>query len=141
MFQVRTKLQSAREVMRFASSIIHEPSPGKKAVCSVSPNAVMALASPRRVVAGLGPSRCVAHLFRLHRRSRLRRSRPRLHRRRPRNAESPRLTVVVPLHVKVYIGARGSEFGAKYLTAAAILLRQTHRSAAGQPLEKRSGLR
>src|SRR4029077_7086473 len=36
-----------------ASSIIREPLAGKDAVCPVSPDTVMALASPRRVVAGL----------------------------------------------------------------------------------------
>jgi D-erythronate 2-dehydrogenase len=37
----------------FASSIIREPLTGKDAICPVSPDLVMALASPRRVVAAL----------------------------------------------------------------------------------------
>ncbi|HEX3952654.1 MAG TPA: D-erythronate dehydrogenase [Stellaceae bacterium] len=37
----------------FASSMIREPLSGKDAVCPVSPDTVMALASPRRIVAGL----------------------------------------------------------------------------------------
>jgi nucleoside-diphosphate-sugar epimerase len=42
-----------RAASTFASSIIREPLAGKDAVCPVSPDTVMALASPRRVVAGL----------------------------------------------------------------------------------------
>src|ERR1700737_489389 len=42
-----------RAASTFASSIIREPLSGKEAVCPVSPDTVMALASPRRVVAGL----------------------------------------------------------------------------------------
>src|SRR5713101_9193090 len=42
-----------RAASTFASSIIREPLSGKDAVCPVSPDTVMALASPRRVVAGL----------------------------------------------------------------------------------------
>src|SRR6201998_253060 len=37
----------------FASSMIREPLAGREAVCPVSPDTVMALASPRRIVAGL----------------------------------------------------------------------------------------
>jgi D-erythronate 2-dehydrogenase len=37
----------------FASSIVREPLAGREAVCPVSPDTVMALASPRRVVEGL----------------------------------------------------------------------------------------
>jgi nucleoside-diphosphate-sugar epimerase len=37
----------------FASSMIREPLTGKDAVCPVSPDTVMALASPRRIVASL----------------------------------------------------------------------------------------
>src|SRR5271167_4469549 len=57
-----------RAASTFASSIIREPLAGKDAVCPVSPDTVMALASPRRVVdallhahdlsaAAFGPSR------------------------------------------------------------------------------------
>jgi len=42
-----------RAASTFASSIIREPLSGKDAVCPVSPETVMALASPRRVVASL----------------------------------------------------------------------------------------
>jgi D-erythronate 2-dehydrogenase len=42
-----------RAASTFASSIIREPLSGRDAVCPVSPDTVMALASPRRVVAGL----------------------------------------------------------------------------------------
>ncbi len=42
-----------RAASSFASSIIREPLAGREAVCPVSPDLVMALASPRRVVAGL----------------------------------------------------------------------------------------
>ncbi len=42
-----------RAASTFASSIIREPLAGKDAVCPVSPDTVMALASPRRVAAGL----------------------------------------------------------------------------------------
>src|SRR5262245_7378938 len=42
-----------RAASTFASSIIREPLAGKDAVCPVSPDTVMALASPRRIVAGL----------------------------------------------------------------------------------------
>lgn len=42
-----------RAASTFASSIIREPLAGKEAVCPVSPNLVMALASPRRVVTAL----------------------------------------------------------------------------------------
>ena len=42
-----------RAASSFASSIIREPLAGKDAVCPVSPDLVMALASPRRVVAAL----------------------------------------------------------------------------------------
>jgi nucleoside-diphosphate-sugar epimerase len=42
-----------RAASTFASSIIREPLSGKDAVCPVSPDTVMALASPRRVVAAL----------------------------------------------------------------------------------------
>src|SRR5580700_1805454 len=42
-----------RAASTFASSIIREPLTGKDAVCPVSPDLVMALASPRRVVAAL----------------------------------------------------------------------------------------
>src|SRR5580704_6087881 len=42
-----------RAASTFASSIIREPLSGKDAVCPVSPDTVMALASPRRVVASL----------------------------------------------------------------------------------------
>src|ERR1700722_15702104 len=42
-----------RAASTFASSIIREPLAGKAAVCPVSPETVMALASPRRVVAAL----------------------------------------------------------------------------------------
>jgi len=42
-----------RAASTFASSIIREPLTGRDAVCPVSPHTVMALASPRRIVAGL----------------------------------------------------------------------------------------
>src|SRR5580704_5276817 len=42
-----------RAASTFASSIIREPLSGKDAVCPVSPDTVMALASPRRIVASL----------------------------------------------------------------------------------------
>jgi nucleoside-diphosphate-sugar epimerase len=42
-----------RAASTFASSMIREPLTGKDAVCPVSPETVMALASPRRIVAGL----------------------------------------------------------------------------------------
>jgi len=42
-----------RAASTFASSIIREPLAGKDAVCPVAPDTVMALASPRRVVAAL----------------------------------------------------------------------------------------
>lgn len=42
-----------RAASSFASSIIREPLAGKDAVCPVAPDLVMALASPRRVVAAL----------------------------------------------------------------------------------------
>ena len=42
-----------RAASSFASSIIREPLAGREAVCPVSPETVMALASPRRIVAGL----------------------------------------------------------------------------------------
>jgi len=42
-----------RAASTFASSIIREPLAGQDAVCPVAPDTVMALASPRRVVAGL----------------------------------------------------------------------------------------
>ncbi len=42
-----------RAASSFASSIIREPLAGRDAVCPVSPETVMALASPRRIVAGL----------------------------------------------------------------------------------------
>src|SRR5580693_4431870 len=42
-----------RAASTFASSIIREPLTGKDAVCPVAPDTVMALASPRRVVAAL----------------------------------------------------------------------------------------
>ncbi len=42
-----------RAASTFASSIIREPLCGQDAVCPVSPDTVMALASPRRIVAGL----------------------------------------------------------------------------------------
>ncbi len=42
-----------RAASTFASSMIREPLSGKDAVCPVSPDTVMALASPRRVVAAL----------------------------------------------------------------------------------------
>ena len=42
-----------RAASTFASSIIREPLAGRDAVCPVSPDTVMALASPRRVVDGL----------------------------------------------------------------------------------------
>lgn len=45
--------QPNRAASTFASSIIREPLSGKDAVCPVSPETVMALASPRRVVASL----------------------------------------------------------------------------------------
>jgi nucleoside-diphosphate-sugar epimerase len=42
-----------RAASTFASSIIREPLTGQDAVCPVSPDTVMALASPRRIVEGL----------------------------------------------------------------------------------------
>jgi nucleoside-diphosphate-sugar epimerase len=42
-----------RAASTFASSIIREPLTGREAVCPVAPDTVMALASPRRVVAAL----------------------------------------------------------------------------------------
>ncbi len=42
-----------RAASTFASSIIREPLAGRDAVCPVSPDTVMALASPRRIVEGL----------------------------------------------------------------------------------------
>ncbi len=42
-----------RAASTFASSIIREPLTGRDAVCPVSPDTIMALASPRRIVAGL----------------------------------------------------------------------------------------
>src|SRR3984885_4460225 len=42
-----------RAASTFASSIIREPLTGKDAICPVAPETVMALASPRRVVAAL----------------------------------------------------------------------------------------
>src|SRR5207244_3639942 len=42
-----------RAASTFASSIIREPLCGEEAVCPVSPDTVMALASPRRIVEGL----------------------------------------------------------------------------------------
>jgi D-erythronate 2-dehydrogenase len=42
-----------RAASTFASSMIREPLTGRDAVCPVSPDMVMALASPRRIVAGL----------------------------------------------------------------------------------------
>jgi nucleoside-diphosphate-sugar epimerase len=42
-----------RAASTFASSIIREPLTGHEAICPVSPDTVMALASPRRIVAGL----------------------------------------------------------------------------------------
>jgi nucleoside-diphosphate-sugar epimerase len=42
-----------RAASTFASSMIREPLAGREAVCPVSPDTIMALASPRRVVAGL----------------------------------------------------------------------------------------
>src|SRR5690349_3853935 len=42
-----------RAASAFASSMIREPLAGQEAVCPVSPDTVMALASPRRIVAGL----------------------------------------------------------------------------------------
>src|SRR5213075_3515990 len=42
-----------RAASTFASSIIREPLTGQSAICPVSPDTVMALASPRRIVAGL----------------------------------------------------------------------------------------
>src|SRR6201987_1893105 len=42
-----------RAASTFASSMIREPLAGQEAVCPVSPDTVMALASPRRVVAAL----------------------------------------------------------------------------------------
>jgi D-erythronate 2-dehydrogenase len=42
-----------RAASTFASSMIREPLAGREAVCPVLPDTVMALASPRRVVAGL----------------------------------------------------------------------------------------
>jgi len=42
-----------RAASTFASSMIRDPLSGRKAVCPVSPDTIMALASPRRVVAAL----------------------------------------------------------------------------------------
>ena len=42
-----------RAASSFASSMIREPLAGRAAICPVSPETVMALASPRRIVAGL----------------------------------------------------------------------------------------
>jgi D-erythronate 2-dehydrogenase len=42
-----------RAASTFASSIIREPLSGREAICPVSPDTVMALASPRRIVEGL----------------------------------------------------------------------------------------
>jgi nucleoside-diphosphate-sugar epimerase len=42
-----------RAASTFASSMIREPLSGREAICPVSPDTIMALASPRRVVAGL----------------------------------------------------------------------------------------
>jgi nucleoside-diphosphate-sugar epimerase len=42
-----------RAASTFASSMIREPLAGREAVCPVSPDMVMALASPRRIVSGL----------------------------------------------------------------------------------------
>jgi nucleoside-diphosphate-sugar epimerase len=42
-----------RAASTFASSMIREPLCGQDAICPVSPDTVMALASPRRIVAGL----------------------------------------------------------------------------------------
>ena len=42
-----------RAASTFASSIIREPLAGREAVCPVSPDTIMALVSPRRIVAGL----------------------------------------------------------------------------------------
>jgi nucleoside-diphosphate-sugar epimerase len=42
-----------RAASTFASSMIREPLTGQDAVCPVSPDTIMALASPRRIVAGL----------------------------------------------------------------------------------------
>jgi nucleoside-diphosphate-sugar epimerase len=42
-----------RAASTFASSIIREPLSGQEAICPVSPDTIMALASPRRVVAGV----------------------------------------------------------------------------------------
>src|SRR6516162_4394506 len=42
-----------RAASTFASSMIREPLSGREAVCPVSPDTVMALASPRRIVAAL----------------------------------------------------------------------------------------
>jgi nucleoside-diphosphate-sugar epimerase len=42
-----------RAASTFASSMIREPLAGREAVCPVSPDTVMALASPRRIMAGL----------------------------------------------------------------------------------------
>lgn len=45
--------QPNRAASTFASSMIREPLSGAQAVCPVSPDTVMALVSPRRIVAGL----------------------------------------------------------------------------------------
>jgi D-erythronate 2-dehydrogenase len=42
-----------RAASTFASSMIREPLSGRDAVCPVSPDTVMSLASPRRIIAGL----------------------------------------------------------------------------------------
>src|SRR4030095_7423607 len=41
-----------RAASTFASSMIREPLAGQDAICPVSPDTIMALASPRRIVAG-----------------------------------------------------------------------------------------
>jgi D-erythronate 2-dehydrogenase len=48
-----------RAASTFASSMIREPLCGKEAVCPVSPDTVMALASPRRIVEGLVHALCI----------------------------------------------------------------------------------
>jgi nucleoside-diphosphate-sugar epimerase len=42
-----------RAASTFASSVIREPLSGREAICPVSPDTIMALASPRRIIAGL----------------------------------------------------------------------------------------
>lgn len=49
-----------RAASTFASSIVREPLCGKEAVCPVSPETMMALASPRRVVASLAQAHDLA---------------------------------------------------------------------------------